>query len=75
MAQYNFRGKKITLDDNLVKKYTELFNEEIRESLLTRYIAGELYPIPINEKLDSLSESKLSEIVTSWMSAEISANS
>lgn len=74
MATYNFRGKKITLNDTLVDAYTKLFNEEIRESLLTRYISGELYPSKIDEKLDTLSEPELSEIVTKWMNAEISAN-
>ena len=74
MAQYNFRGKKVTLDDHLVKDYIQLdFGEDINERTL-RYLFTAKYPSISDSEFEALTDKQVSDTIAHNMALEIRAN-
>jgi hypothetical protein len=66
MAQYNYKGKKITLDDALVKKYDDVFcGMESMEHAIERLLYTD------DDEWLNMSDKDVSDIVTHALSLEI----
>lgn len=74
MAQYNYKGKKITISDQLVKEYKKInYNEEPDNQLLKRFIDLDYGDLASGE-FDKITDEEISKTVAYYMDVEIRAN-
>ncbi len=75
MAKYKYKGRIITLSDELVKRYGEVwFGQGPRDSLFTRYLAEEYHTPFLSDIIRTKSDEELSDVIAKWMECEIEAN-
>ncbi len=62
--QYNYKGKKITLDDNLVREYKKIWLDlEPNDVLFDGYLSSELRSDDIDSTIKRMSNSYVSSII------------
>lgn len=69
---YDYRGKKITLDDKLVEKWKQVwFGMEPDEALFDGYISLEFQRDDFRDELKRFSDEQVSKIISKYMFIDI----
>lgn len=65
-----FRGKKIELNDELVKTFEEFMHEEVDDDLIEIYIDSSIKEVS-TQNIEKLSEKELTKIIEKWLTTEL----